>query len=125
MVNHRGQFCSFYFTPANVYDAQVIPNLVTITHKLKILVGDSHYGARVMRERIWKEHKVIIIAPPHHTQKKKMATWWQNLLLSMRPKVESAFGILKEHFSLVSSFPRSVSGYFLHYVRVLLAYQFL
>ena len=122
MVNDRGQFCSFYFTPANVYDAQVIPRL--ITNELKILVGDSHYGARVMRERIWKEHRVIIIAPPHHTQKKRIATWWQNLLLSMRPKVESAFGILKEHFSLVSSFPRSISGYFLHYTRVLLAYQF-
>lgn len=122
MVNDRGQFCNLCFSPANVYDAQMLPKLVT--QQVKIIVRDSHYGAKVMRKRLWKEHKLLIVAPPHHTQKKDLAAQWQYLLLSMRPKVEAAFGILKEHFSLVSSFPRSVNGYFLHYLRTLLAYQF-
>lgn len=121
-VNEQGQLCSLFFTPANVYDAQVLPKL--INGKAKIIVGDSHYGAKVMKEKIWKEMGVFILAPPHHTQKRKIATLWQNILLSLRPKVEAAFGILKEHFSLVSSFPRSISGYILHYLRVILSYQF-
>lgn len=121
-VSSRGQFCDFWITPANTYDAQVLPKLAN--GKCKILVGDSHYGARVMREKMWREKGVIMITPPHHTQKKKIATRWQNLLLSLRPKVEASFGILKEHFSLVSSFPRSINGYLFHYLRILLAYQF-
>lgn len=121
-VNKQGLFSSLAFSPANVYDAQMLPKLAK--EFMKIIVGDSHYGAKVMRENIWKKYKIVIIAPPHHTQKSKVITLWQNLLLGMRSKIESVFDILKQHFPLVSSFPRSVKGYFVHYVRVLLAYQF-
>jgi len=47
---------------------------------------------------------------------------WQHKLLTFRSKIESVFDYLKEHLHLVSSFPRSVMGYLLHYVRILLAY---
>ena len=50
-------------------------------------------------------------------------TGLQHLLLMFRPKIEAMFDYLKEHMHLVSSFPRSVEGYFAHYVRVLLSYQ--
>jgi hypothetical protein len=48
---------------------------------------------------------------------------WQHLLLTMRPKIEAAFGKLKTKHFLVTSFPRSVQGYALHYVRTLVGYQ--
>ena len=41
----------------------------------------------------------------------------------MRPKVEAVFGLLKERFSLVTHYPRSIAGYLAHYLRTLLAYQ--
>jgi hypothetical protein len=94
-----------------------------VNAQTKILVGDSHYGSSVMRRRLWKRYKTIVIAPPHHTQKKKMATEWQMTLLHVRPKIEATFGKLKEQHFLVTSFPRSVQGYFTHYVRTLLGYQ--
>lgn len=47
----------------------------------------------------------------------------QFLLLNMRSKIESTFDYLKEHMHLVSSFPRSVNGYAVHYLRTLLGYQ--
>ena len=75
-----------------------------------------------MQRRLWKRYKTIVIAPPHHTQKKKLATDWQLLLLHLRPKIEATFGKLKEQQFLVTSFPKSVKGYFLHYIRVLLGY---
>jgi len=94
-----------------------------VNKQTRVLVGDSHYGGSVMQRRLWKRYKTIVIAPPHHTQRKKMAAAWQMLLLHMRPKIEATFGRLKEQHFLVTSFPRSVKGYFVHYVRTLLGYQ--
>jgi len=120
-VSSKGQLCGVGFTPADVYDAQMMSEI--LNEKTKIAVGDSHYGARVMREKIFKTYGTIIVAPPHFTQKKKLLSWWQDMLLKARPKIESVFGYLKERLNLVSSFPRSVKGYLFHYLRILLSYQ--
>jgi hypothetical protein len=120
-IDHMNRLAAVVFMPANEHDNQVMEQLVN--DQTSILVGDSHYGGSVMRRRLWKRYKTIVIAPPHHTQKKKMATDWQILLLHMRPKIEATFGKLKEYHFLVTSFPRSVKGYFIHYLRVLLGYQ--
>jgi hypothetical protein len=120
-IDHRNRLAALVFTPASEHDNQHMEQLVN--DQTRILVGDSHYGGSVMRKRLWKKYKTIVIAPPHHTQKKKVATSWQMLLLHMRPKIEATFGKLKEQRFLVTSFPRSVQGYFTHYVRVLLGYQ--
>jgi len=121
-INSRGSLSSLCFSPANMHDAQMLPKL--IKNHMKIVIGDSTYGASVMRKYIWETYKTFVIAPPHWKQKTKIATMWQNALLNMRSKIESTYDILKQHFHLVTSFPRSIEGYFVHYVRVLLAYQF-
>lgn len=120
-IDHNNRLAALVFTPANEHDNQHMEQLVN--SQTKILVGDSHYGGSVMRKRLWKRYKTVVIAPPHHTQRKKLAADWQMLLLHMRPKIEATFGKLKEQYYLVTSFPRSVAGYFTHYVRVLLSYQ--
>lgn len=120
-IDHQNRLAALVFTPASEHDNQHMEKLVN--NQTRILVGDSHYGGSVMRKRLWKKHKTIVIAPPHHTQRKKLATNWQILLLHMRPKIEATFGKLKEQHYLVTSFPRSVKGYFTHYVRTLLGYQ--
>jgi len=109
------------FTPANMNDAQMLPRLVN--DQTKIAVGDSTYGASVMRRKIWKTTGTLVVAPPHYKQNKKLMTDWQWLLLRARPRVECTFDYLKEHMHLVTSFPRSIYGYLLHYVRILLGYQ--
>ena len=120
-VSLDGRFCGIHFTPASFHDAQSLPFLVR--GKTKIVVGDGTYGARVMRERLWKEKGVFILAPPHPKQTTKIMTWWQKMLLEARPRIESVWDILKEHQHLVTSFPRSILGYLFHYLRILLAYQ--
>jgi hypothetical protein len=120
-IDHKNRLAGLVFTPANEHDNQVMERLVN--DQTRIFVGDSHYGGSVMRKRLWKKYKTVVIAPPHHTQRKKIAAGWQMLLLHLRPKVEATFGKLKELHFLVTSFPRSVAGYFTHYVRVLLGYQ--
>ncbi len=120
-IDHLNRLCAVVFTPASVHDNQVMERLVN--DHTRVLVGDSHYGGSVMRKRLWKQHKTIIVAPPHYKQKTKVMTDWQHLLLTLQPKIEATFDYLKEHKYLVSSFPRSVKGYFVHYLRILLSYQ--
>lgn len=123
-INEEGRLCGFHFTPASFYDAQALPFLIRGRMR-RIIVGDGGYMASVMRKRVYEQNKSLVLAPPHPKQKKKMMTRWQHILLRARPKVECMFDYLKNHLSLVTSFPRSVNGYFFNYLRTLLAYQFM
>lgn len=120
-VNPKGQLAAVYVTPANAHDGQQIPYLVN--DATAIAVGDGTYNASVMRKKMWHEHRAYILAPPHYKQDKQLLEAWQLLLLRKRVTVENTFDYLKEHLFLETSFPRSVEGYALHFVRVLLAYQ--
>lgn len=119
--NPGGQLAALCFTAANENDAQQIPHLVD--DRTTIAVGDGGYTASVMRRKMWHRHGCFILSPPHPKQKKKVLANWQLALLRARPRVECVFDYLKEHLLLVTSFPRSVQGYALHYVRTILAYQ--
>lgn len=122
-INLRGSLCAIALTPASVHDAQAMPNL--LNEYARFAVGDTLYGARVMGRFIWERYGTIIIAPPHPKQNKKLMTDWQFAFLRIRSKIESVFDYLKQHLHLVSSFPRSITGYLFHYVRILLGYQIL
>lgn len=120
-VNPKGQLCAIRFTPANEHDGQQIPYLVN--DATRVAVGDGIYNASMMQRKMWREHRTYILAPPHPKQNKKVLEQWQLFLLQKRTKVECTFDYLKEHMLLDTSFPRSVEGYALHYIRILLAYQ--
>jgi len=120
-VDMDGRLAGIFFTPANESDSQMMPRI--LNRHTRLAVGDTSYGAKVMGRRIWEEYGTVVIAPPHPSQKRKLMATWQHLLLEYRSKIESAFDLLKEHLHFVSSFPRSVAGYLLHYVRVLSGYQ--
>lgn len=116
-----GRLAAVWFTPASAADSQQIPKLVN--NATLFAVGDGGYTASVMRRKMWREHGCFILSPPHPTQRKKVLARWQLTLLRARPKIECTFDYLKEHLLLVTSFPRSVNGYAVHYIRTLLAYQ--
>jgi hypothetical protein len=118
-----GRLAAAFFTGANASDSQQIPYLVD--DATSVAVGDGGYTASVMRRKMWREHGCLILSPPHPKQRKQVLALWQLTLLHARPKIECTFDYLKEHLSLVTSFPRSVNGYAVHYVRTLLAYQFI
>lgn len=120
-IDLHGALCAVVLTSANVYDAQAMHKLVN--EHCRVAVGDTLYGASVMRKKVWSAYGTMIISPPFPKQNKKIAAPWQIALLDARSKIESVFDILKEHLGLVSSFPRSVFGYVVHYVRILLSYQ--
>lgn len=120
-INRAGQFCGLALTPANVYDAQMMPSI--LNEYCRVAVGDGTYNASVMRRIIANLYGTTVIAPVHPKQRRKIMAKWQEMLLRARPKIEAVFDYLKEHLGMVSSFPRSVAGYVLQYVRTLLGYQ--
>ena len=120
-ISLDGRLCALMLTGANIYDAQAMPKL--LNEHCKLAVGDTLYGAKMMRGIIREKYGTVIISPPFPKQNKQVAAPWQIELLNRRSKIESMFDYLKEHLHLVSSFPRSIAGYVLHYVRVLLSYQ--
>jgi len=119
-IDCEGKFAALYFTPANEADVLQLKHLVNAT--TDIVVADAGYTAQVTRRHIWRDFHCLVISPPRPRQIWTMARW-QHLLLQARPKIEATFGKLKEQSYFVTSFPRSVQGYFVHYLRVLLGYQ--
>jgi len=120
-INPKGQLAGLVFTPANASDSQQMKKI--LNRFTKVAVGDGGYTASVMQRSVWEKYGTIVISPPHPKQRKKIITGWQHKLLTSRPKIETVFDYLKEHLSLVSSFPRSMMGYLVHYIRILLGYQ--
>lgn len=122
-IDHEGKLCAVVFTEASTFDGKIVPRLVN--NKTKIAVGDSSYGGKKLRDHLWDDKGIFILAPPHSSHKQKIVAPWQHRLLSFRSKIETVFDYLKEHMHLVTSFARSINGYFLHYIRILLGYQIL
>lgn len=119
-IDHHNRLAAIYFTPANESDVLQLKHLVD--GATRVVVGDGGYTAQVTRQHLWRDFRCLVISPPRPKQAWLMAGW-QHLLLRLRPKIEAMFGRLKTKHFLVTSFPRSVQGYALHYLRVLLGYQ--
>lgn len=114
------RLCAVWFTPANESDVLQLRHLVNVA--TNIVVGDGGYTAQVTRRHLWREFHCLVVSPPRPRQRWTLAEW-QLELLHKRPKIEAVFDYLKEHMHLKSSFPRSVHGYAVHYLRILLGYQ--
>jgi hypothetical protein len=115
-----GQLCAVRFTAANEADVLQLRQLVNTT--TSVVVGDAGYSAQVTRRHLWRDFHCLVVSPPRPKQHWTM-TSWQRKLLRKRVQIECVFDYLKQHMHLVSSFPRSVHGYAVHYLRILLGYQ--
>lgn len=120
-IDHRGNLCTLVFSQASFFDGKMTDRLVN--EQTKIVVGDGSYGGKELREKLWYEKGIFLLAPPPPAHKQEITALWQTKLLSHRSKIESVFDYLKEYLHLVTSFARSVNGYFMHYLRILLGYQ--
>lgn len=122
-VDNDGRLCAAVFSSANIHDNRAIPYLVNC--HTRIAVGDTGYRSMPLHKKVRRTFGTHILTPPHYKQQKQVMTESQRKLLRRRPKIETVFDYLKEHLHPVTSFPRSVHGYAVHYTRTLLAYQLL
>lgn len=121
-VDNDGKLCAYVFSSAVASDSRAIPYLVN--RHTKTAVGDSGYHS-ALNKKLHRMYGTIFIVPPHYKQRKQIMTRSQWKLLKRRPKIETVFDYLKQHLHLQTSFPRSMQGYALHYLRILLGYQLL
>jgi len=122
-IDNDGRICAYVFSDAAGHDSRAIPYLVN--GHTSVAVGDSGYRSVPLHRKVKRAFGTFILTPPHYKQRKQMLTKSQLKLLRRRPKIETVFDYLKQHLHLQSSFPRSMQGYALHYLRVLLGYQLL
>ena len=120
-INRSNQITALTFSQASAHDSQHMEGLVNPA--TDTLVGDSHYGVGRWRQKLRRRYGVRVVAPPHYKQKQKLLTASDNRLLRARSKIEAVFGLLKGRHSLVTSYPRSIRGYLVHYLRSLLGCQ--
>lgn len=115
----KQQICRVILTRGDVHDQTP---LSVLRGRARLLIGDRHYGGKAIRQWLAKQG-VLVIAPPQIKQTHQLMAQWQAFFLNLRPRIESIFDALKEHLGLVTSFPRSLKGYLVHYARVILGYQ--
>ncbi|MCR4277782.1 MAG: transposase [Candidatus Berkelbacteria bacterium] len=120
-INQLGQFCALALTSADVYDGHMSKKLTN--NKTVLAVGDTSYGGRAQTEPLRERNGTIFVAVPHPKKNKQLLAIWQKQLLDFRSKIECVWDRLKEHMGLVTSFPRSATGYLVHYLPLLIGYQ--
>jgi hypothetical protein len=86
-----------------------------------IFVADAGYISKDLERDFRIEHKRILFAKPKANMK-RLATAWQTALYETRMQIELNFRNLKMFCNLVTSLPRSVTGYLGNYTHSLLAY---
>lgn len=86
-----------------------------------IFVADAGYISKDLEKEFYIENKRILFAKPKANMK-KIITEFQYHLYNTRMLIELNFRNLKMFHNLITSLPRSVTGYLSNYVYSLLAY---
>lgn len=105
-------------TSANVDDRDFVIPMSKDLYGL--FIADSGYISKNLQQEFNEDGKRILLVKPRKNMKKLM-TKFEEALYGTRMTIELTFRNLKMFFGLITSLPRSVSGYFANYVYSLLA----
>lgn len=119
-INATGELRAVIITPGNIRDIEKAEELLQGFQGAA--VADAGYISNPLRRKLWNRG-VWFLTGVRKNMKRLMADW-QYALLRTRQRIEGVIDYLKEHLNLVSSFPRSPEGFILHYLLVLVTYQF-
>ena len=86
-----------------------------------IFVADAGYFSKDLETEFYVENKRILFAKPRANMK-KIITEFQYRLYNTRMLIELNFRNLKMLYAFLTSFPRSIDGYFANYIYSILAY---
>ena len=86
-----------------------------------ILVGDKDYISAKKRKELAKQG-LTLITKPRKNMPNPPATFMEVALLKGQQRIETVFGSLKHHFSLINRYTRSLVGYFSQDVAARLAF---
>lgn len=105
-------------TTANVNDRDyVIPMAKGMDG---LFIADAGYVSEKLQREFYRANKRMLLVKPRKNMKRTM-TEFEEKLYRTRMAIELTFRNLKVFYGLVTSLPRSVSGYFANYVYAILA----
>jgi hypothetical protein len=107
------------FSPATTDDRA--PFLKMNKNMDGLFVADAGYISQALADSFNEEGRRYLFVKPRKNMK-KLITSWQYHLYNTRVQVEVSIRSLKLFYGLITSLPRSISGYLGNYVYSLLAY---
>lgn len=116
-----GKIQSLIFTSGNVSDKDSDVVMKLAKNIWGLLIGDAGYVSQKLAKLFNRADRLFMAKP--YKNMRVVATKLQGLLYGTRMLVERHFRVLKLFFGLVTSVPRSVTGYLGNYFYALLAYQ--
>jgi hypothetical protein len=122
LCDKHGNLLRIRFTTAATNERVPLQEFIASMNNT-IFVADAGYVSRVCETAAHHHNNLLITAKRKNM--KVLATIWNNKCMNMRSRIETVFDVLKERYGLVTSLPRSVSGYIAHYFRTLFAYMVL
>ena len=117
--DHDGRMLGLRFTQPGANDRDIFRSINKDIYG--VIVADAGYVSEQLEKDMNIEYKRWILIRPYKTMKKLM-TKWQEHLYKGRFKIEFDFRDLKLFHGLVTSLPRSVSGYLANYLHALLSF---
>lgn len=108
------------FTTASYPERKVLDKfLEEITES--IIVADAGYTSKDLEKKANINNNTLKTCKRNNM--KVIATLDDINLLNMRNRIETLFSVLKERQCLITSLPRSVLGYFSHYIHTIFGYM--
>ena len=117
--DHDGRLLNFCITPPHSNDRDLLKSLNN--DLAGILIADAGYVSKQLEQDMHIEGKRWLLTRPYKSMK-RLATWWQLHLYKGRFRIEFDFRQLKLFFGLLTSLPRSITGYFANYLNAILAF---
>jgi hypothetical protein len=119
LCDREGNLMQIRFTTATTGERVVLSEFMDQIRDC-VIVADAGYVSKDLNMKASKGGNTLLTAVRNNM--KTLSTIWQNKCMNMRSRIETVFGVLKERCGLVTSLPRSVSGYFANYARALFRY---
>jgi len=117
--DHEGRLLNFCISPPGTNDRDLLRQMNADLYGL--LIADAGYVSKQLEQDMHIEGKRWLLTKPYKSMK-RLATAWQIHLYKGRFKIEFDFRQLKLFFGLLTSLPRSISGYFANYFNAILAF---
>lgn len=115
----RRTMLAIRLSPANMHGTRIFQKLNADMDGL--FVADAEYASKKLQQEFYREHRRALFAKPRKNMR-KLITAFQYHLYNTRMLIELNFRNLKMFFGLITSLPRSISGYLANYLYAVCAY---
>lgn len=118
LCDKDGNLLGIKITPGNIDERKMVIKLLRGLQG--VLVADAGYISKELHGKLEKLNIWFLTGVKRN--QKKLMTQANHMLLKARQRVETTIGVLKQRLGLVTSLPRSIKGFQVHFILVVLAY---